>query len=107
MPAYYIALRHAMKSEDEMKTYLAKAPASVVNHPYKQVVGYGRVRTTHGADPGVVAIMEFPTFAAAEAWYESPLYQDAAKHLYAAAEMQCFIVEGMPQAPPAALPELP
>lgn len=94
MPAYYIALRTAIKNEDEMKAYLAKAPATVVGHPYKQLVGYGNVRVTAGEHPGVVAIMEFPTFAAAEAWYDSPGYQDAVKHLYAAADMQCFIVEG-------------
>jgi uncharacterized protein (DUF1330 family) len=94
MSAYYIALRTAIKNEDEMKTYLAKAPATVVGHPYKQLVAYGNVRVTAGEHPGVVAIMEFPTFAAAEAWYDSPGYQDAVKHLYAAADMQCFIVDG-------------
>jgi uncharacterized protein (DUF1330 family) len=94
MPAYYIALRTALKNEAEMKTYLAKAPATVAGHPYKQLVAYGRVRVTSGSDPGVVAIMEFPTFEAAEAWYDSPGYQEAVKHLYAAADMQCFIVEG-------------
>jgi uncharacterized protein (DUF1330 family) len=94
MAAYYIALRRAMKNEDEMKTYLEKAPASVVGHPFKQLVAYGRVRVTHGEDPGIVAIMEFPSFEAAEAWYDSPKYQEARKHLYAAADMQCFIVEG-------------
>jgi uncharacterized protein (DUF1330 family) len=94
MPAYYIALRRSIKNEQEMQTYLSKAPATVVGHPYKQLVAYGRVRTTAGEDPGVVAIMEFPTFEAAEAWYDSPAYQDAVKHLYAAADMQCFIVEG-------------
>jgi len=94
LPAYYIALRHAMKNEEEMKIYREKAPASVVNHPFKQLVAYGRVRVTAGEDPGIVAIMEFPTFAAAEAWHDSPEYQKAAPHLYAAADMQCFIVEG-------------
>jgi len=94
MPAYYIALRTAIKDEAEMKKYLEKAPATVVGHPYKQLVAYGNVRVTSGEHPGVVAIMEFPTFAAAEAWYDSPGYQDAVKHLYAAADMQCFIVEG-------------
>lgn len=60
MPAYYIALRRSIKNEEEMKIYLEKAPASVVNHPFKQLVAYGRTRSTSGEDPGVVAIMEFP-----------------------------------------------
>lgn len=94
MPAYYIALRRSVKNEEEMKVYLKKAPASVVNHPYKQLVAYGRTRSTSGEDPGVVAIMEFPDFAAAEAWYDSAEYKEAREHLYAAADIQCFIVDG-------------
>jgi uncharacterized protein (DUF1330 family) len=94
MPAYYVALRRSIMDEQEFKIYQEKAPASVVNHPFKQLVAYGRTRSTSGEDPGVVAIMEFPTFAAAEAWYDSPEYREARKHLYAGADMQCFIVEG-------------
>jgi uncharacterized protein (DUF1330 family) len=94
MPAYYIALRRSVKNEEEMKLYREKAPASVKGHPFELLVEYGRVRTTAGEDPGIVGIMEFPSFAAAEAWYDSPLYQEAVKHMYAGADMQCFIVEG-------------
>jgi uncharacterized protein (DUF1330 family) len=94
MPAFYVALRRSIKSEEEFRIYREKAPASVVNHPFKQLAAYGRTRSTSGEDPGVVAIMEFPTFAAAEAWYDSPEYQEAVKHLHAGADMQCFIVEG-------------
>lgn len=97
MPAYYIALRHSMKDNNEMKTYRDKAPASLVNRQFRVLAQYGTTRITSGDDPGIVAIMEFPTFSDAEAWYDSPEYQDAVKHLYAAADMQCFIVEGTEQ----------
>lgn len=96
MAVYYIALRHGMKSEEEMELYRQKAPASLVNREFKVLAQYGKTRTTAGADPGIVAIMEFPSFAEAEAWYDSPEYQVAVKHLYAAADMQCFMVEGLP-----------
>jgi uncharacterized protein (DUF1330 family) len=94
MPAYYIALRHAMKDEDQMRIYREKTPATLEGREFRVLAQYGRVRITSGEDPGIVAIMEFPSFEAAEEWYESPGYQDAVCHLYAAADMQCFILEG-------------
>ena len=96
MAVYYIALRHGMTDENEMEIYRQKAPASLINREFKVLAQYGRTRTTSGEDPGIVAIMEFPSFEEAEDWYESAEYQDAVRHLYAAADMQCFMVEGLP-----------
>ena len=95
MPAYYIALRRRMKDPAEFEIYHEKAPASLVGRKFKVLAQYGRTRVTSGNDPGVVAIMEFPTFEDAEAWCDSPLYQDAAKHFYAAADVDCFILDGL------------
>jgi uncharacterized protein (DUF1330 family) len=95
MAAYYIALRHRMKDEAEFEIYHQKAPASLVGRKFKVLAQYGRTRVTSGDDPGVVAIMEFPTFEDAEAWYESPEYQEAAKHFQAGADVSCFILDGL------------
>lgn len=95
MAAYYIALRHRMKDEAEFEVYHDKAPASLIGRKFKVLAQYGRTRVTSGEDPGIVAIMEFPTFEDAEAWYESPEYQEAAKHFLNAADVTCFILDGL------------
>jgi uncharacterized protein (DUF1330 family) len=39
-------------------------------------------------------ILAFPTFEEAEAWYDSPAYQDAVQHRFRGAKYQTFIVQG-------------
>ena len=40
-------------------------------------------------------IVEFPTFAEAEAWFDSPACQDALQHRLKGGDYQTFIVEGV------------
>jgi uncharacterized protein (DUF1330 family) len=94
MPAYYIALRGPMKDPEAFEEYHRVTPPTLVGREFNVLAQYGRTRTTHGADPGIVAIMEFPTFEAAEDWYDSPGYQAVVGLLYQAADMQCFILDG-------------
>ena len=50
--------------------------------------------TTAGAIPYGASILEFPSFEEAEAWYDSPEYQEAVQHLFKGADYQTFIIEG-------------
>jgi uncharacterized protein (DUF1330 family) len=42
-----------------------------------------------------LAIIEFPTFAQAKAWYESPAYQDASQHRHRGGDYNVVITEGI------------
>lgn len=95
MPAYFVAVRTAVNDSAEMETYGAKARASMAGHPIKPLAIYGKLRSTDGPQTDGAVIIEFPSFADAEAWYDSPAYQDALQHRLKGADYQTFIVDGL------------
>jgi uncharacterized protein (DUF1330 family) len=95
MPAYFVAVRTAVKNPEEMAAYGKKARASMAGHPVKALAAYGKIRSTDGPRTDGAVILEFPTFEAAEAWYDSPAYQDAVVHRFAGAEYRTFIIQGV------------
>lgn len=94
MPAYFVAVRNGTKDAKEMETYSGKAANSMAGHALTPLVVYGKIRSTDGPATDGAVILEFPTFAEAEAWFDSPAYQDALKHRLKGADYQTFIVEG-------------
>ncbi|CAN7705090.1 DUF1330 domain-containing protein [Caballeronia sp. LjRoot34] len=48
-----------------------------------------------GPDAEGVLILEFPSFDAARAWYQDPVYQDASMHRFVGSDYRCILVEGM------------
>jgi uncharacterized protein (DUF1330 family) len=55
---------------------------------------FGRHEVVEGAAAEGVAILEFPTFEEAKAWYGSPAYQEASKHRFLGGDYRFIIVEG-------------
>ena len=96
MSAYFVALRESVEDEEEMRTYAALAGASTAGRTFAIRAAYGRQRTLEGAPFEGAVIVEFPSFAAAEAWYESPEYQAAVVHRFRGATYRTFIVDGTP-----------
>ena len=95
MPAYFIAIRSRIKDPAELKLYAEKSPASAAGRSIKRLAtSTGRLRGTAGAIPDGASILEFPSFEEAEAWYDSPEYQEAVAHLFQGADYQTFIIEG-------------
>jgi uncharacterized protein (DUF1330 family) len=95
MPAYFVAVRTAIKDAKEMETYGRKARKSMAGHQVKALAVYGKIRSTDGPPTDGVVILEFPTFEAAEAWYDSPAYQEAVAHRFSGGDYQTFIIEGL------------
>ena len=95
MSAYFVAVRTAIKDGKEMDTYGQKARNSMAGHQVKALAAYGRIRSTDGPQTAGAVILEFPTFEAAEAWYDSPSYQDAIVHRFAGGDYQTFIIQGI------------
>ena len=97
MSAYVVSIRLATKNPDELSVYAQKAPASgaAAGRAMRRLAtSSGRIRALLGGVPEGVSILEFATFEEAEAWFESPEYQEAVLHLTRGADYQMFIVEG-------------
>jgi uncharacterized protein (DUF1330 family) len=95
MPAYFVAIRNAIKDPKEMEVYLGKARAAIAGHQFKVLALYGRIRSCDGPKTDGAIIKAFATFEAAEAWYDSPAYQEAVVHRFAGADYQTFIIQGV------------
>ncbi len=95
MPAYFIAVKNGVKDQAEMDVYAEKAGGSMGGHDFALRALYGKIRSTDGPPTEGAVIVEFPTFEAAEAWFDSPAYQDALQHRLKGGDYQTFIVEGL------------
>jgi uncharacterized protein (DUF1330 family) len=95
MPAYFVAIRRTTTDPDELKIYKSTAGASFAGRAFKQLVGSeDRVRVLAGLETEGLGVLEFPSFAEAEAWFDSPEFQESWKHLLAASDVEAFLVEG-------------
>ena len=80
MPAYWIA-RARIDDPVEYKKYAQQVPAIVARHGGKFLARGGRYQVLEGS-PGFqrFVVIEFPSFEAGVACFESPEYQRAAVH---------------------------
>jgi uncharacterized protein (DUF1330 family) len=95
MSAYVILMREKIKDPAELDIYREKAVAAREGHNMKALARYSKVETLEGAPVEGVVIIEFPTFAEAKAWYDSPAYKAARKHRFLGADYRALIVEGV------------
>ncbi|RYD86641.1 MAG: DUF1330 domain-containing protein [Sphingomonadales bacterium] len=95
MPAYFVAVRNSTRDNAEMTAYSQKAGGSMAGHRLNPLAVYGKIRSTDGPPTEGAVIIEFPTFEEAEAWFDSPAYQDALQHRLKGADYQTFILDGI------------
>lgn len=95
MPAYVVITKTRTRNPTELELYAKQAPVFLAGHPAKFLARFGRCEVKEGAAVEGVAIIEFPTFAEAKAWYESPAYQEASQHRFRGGDYDIVIVEGM------------
>ena len=95
MPAYIVFTRLRTRNQSELDLYKKQAPVFFAGHSFKWLVNFGPHEVLEG--PGVegIGILEFPTFAEAKAWYESPAYQEASLHRHLGGDYSAIIVEGV------------
>lgn len=94
MPAYMIFIREQTLDRAELEAYWAKVASMLEGVPIKVLSAYGPHTTLEGPDVEGVVIAEFPSTIAAQAWYDSPAYQDAANHRLRGAIYRGLLVEG-------------
>lgn len=94
MPAYVIFIREQTLDQNELEEYWAKVAATLDGVPIKVLSAYGPHVTLEGPDVEGIVIAEFPSRETALQWYNSPAYQDVAKHRHRGAIYRGLIVEG-------------
>jgi uncharacterized protein (DUF1330 family) len=95
MPAYVIFIRKRTTNPAELEVYAQKAPASLAGRPVTIHALYGPHEIVEGDQIEGAAILEFPSFEEAKAWYDSPAYREARQHRLKGADYLGIIVEGM------------
>ena len=87
--------RERMRDEKEYEVYKQKNRVAMQGHPIKRHVLYGEYKMLEGPEVQGVVILEFPTVADAEAYYDSPAYREAREHRFKGADYRVLIVEGV------------
>ncbi len=94
MSAYAIVRITEISDPAGFETYKGLAGPTLAAHDGKVIVGGGRKTTLEGEDDTAVVIIEFASYEAALAWYNSPEYAAAIKVRAAASSAQVVIAEG-------------
>lgn len=100
MPAYVI-VDVDVKDPETYKEYRAKAAPTVTQHGGRYIVrGGAATHVEPGWDLHRFVILEFPSVAAARAWYDSPDYQAVLPIRLRSTRSRLAFVEGLdPTAP--------
>lgn len=94
MAAYIIFERVKTTNEAELAAYSSMVGPSLEGHEAIKLAAGGKVDVLEGAANEAVVILKFPSTEEAEAWYRSPLYQEASSRRLKAGEWRVMIVEG-------------
>lgn len=95
MSAYAIFIRERIRDPRAMEVYSGLAGATLQGHPAKVLALYGGIETREGAPAEGVVLLEFPTMAAAKAWYDGPGYREAREHRFKGADYRVLFFEGL------------
>jgi uncharacterized protein (DUF1330 family) len=99
VPAYIVVYRESpVRDQAAVQEYSRRnqenAATSQQEFGIKPLVVYGRSEAPEGDNPDGIVVLEFPTYDAAKAWYESPAYQEAIPFRQRGADWRVVIVEG-------------
>ena len=97
MPSAYIIVDMNISNMEQYKQYMAAAPAAVAAAGGEYLVRGGKFETLEGHwQPTRLAMLRFPSYEAAKAFYDSASYQDVRqKRVGATQHFNMVLVEGM------------
>ena len=97
MPAAYLIVDMQINDMDQYRRYMAEAPAAVKAAGGEYLVRGGQFEVLEGQwQPARVAMLRFPSFEQAKAFYEGEQYRQArAKREGATAFFNMILVEGV------------
>ena len=92
----YVIARIEVTDAEAYQQYVARTPKSIADHGGRFVVRGGPVRTMEGAEETRrIVVLEFPSFDAAQAWYDSVDYHEIRELRLASAKSELVIVDGV------------
>jgi len=94
MPAYIVADVNVHKPA-QYEQYKRLSSLAISAFDAKILVRGGETRKLEGREPGRTVLLEFPSMARAQAFYDSWQYRRARNAREGAAEMNMFIVKGV------------
>lgn len=97
MPAAYLIVEMHITDPERYKEYMARAPAAVKAAGGEYLVRGGKHETLEGDwKPHRVAMLRFPSYEQAKAFYDAELYAEARKHRVGTTEyFNMVLVEGV------------
>jgi uncharacterized protein (DUF1330 family) len=95
MVAYVVVSREKTYDSAELAIYRQKAPAARNGHSLTVRSHDARYEVVEGPAIEAIAILEFPTFEEAKAWYDDPVYREALEFRLRGGEHRAVIVEGL------------
>ena len=77
MKGYVVCVYKSITNEDKLKEYAIKARAAVEKYKGKFLIRGGQVNTNEGENSPRTVVIEFPSYKAANSFYNSEEYQSA------------------------------
>lgn len=94
MPAYFVYVCLEVVDRKELETYWAKIGPTLEGYQAKNIAAYTPFEQLEGEKVDGVAVIEFPSFEIAKAWYDSPAYRAIRHHRQNGAHYIGLLVEG-------------
>ena len=100
MPDAYVIVEMHITDTEQYKLYMAEAPATVKAAGGEYLVRGGRSEALEGEwQPERLAMLKFPSYEAAKAWYDGERYRAArSTRAGATSTFDMVVVEGVPGA---------
>ncbi len=93
----YVLVNITIRDPERYKDYIQAATPTVAAHGGKYIARGGRAERLEGSVPtNRIAVLEFPSYANAKAWYDSPEYRAALAIRKTCASGELILVEGTP-----------
>jgi uncharacterized protein (DUF1330 family) len=97
MPAYVIANLQEAAPHPEIAEYIERITATFEPYGGRFLVHATKHEVKEGAWPGNVVMIGFPGVAEAQAWWDSPAYQEIAPLRSRHIEGDIILIEGVPE----------
>ncbi len=94
--AAYVIVQIKIEDAETYEQYRAGGPATIEAHGGRYLVRGGRIEHLEGEAPlPRVAVLEFPSFEQAKAWYDSDDYAGLKRLRQSASRANAILVEGV------------
>jgi uncharacterized protein (DUF1330 family) len=91
----YLIANITVTDPEKFEEYRKAVPPLIAAHGGRYLIRGGKTEAVEGTDPfRRLVVLEFPSLAAAKAFYESPEYAPVLKLRLEASESQVVLVEG-------------